>query len=79
MPGCAASGPGWWWSHCPALRPTSKAVEALWSSLKGVELANLAGETLQEVIAAAERGVQRIRDTHHLAYSFLRHSGLSLW
>ena len=66
-------------SHCPAMRPTSKAVEALWSSLKGVELANLAGETLQEVIAAAERGVQRIRDTHHLAYSFLRHSGLSLW
>ena len=79
VPGCAASGPGWWWSHCPAMRPTSKAVEALWSSLKGVELANLAGETLQEVIAAAERGVQRIRDTHHLAYSFLRHSGLSLW
>jgi hypothetical protein len=79
VPGWVASGPGWWWSHCPALRPTSKAVEALWSSLKGVELANLAGETLQEVIAAAERGVQRIRDTHHLAYSFLQHSGLSLW
>jgi hypothetical protein len=79
VPGWVASGPGWWWSHCPALRPTSKAVEALWSSLKGVELANLAGETLAEVSAAAERGVQRIRDTHHLAYSFLRHSGLSLW
>jgi hypothetical protein len=23
--------------------------------------------------------IQRIRDTHHLAYSFLRHCGLSLW
>jgi hypothetical protein len=44
-----------------------------------VELANLAGDSLQEVIAAAERGIQRIRDTHHLAYSFLRHCGLSLW
>jgi hypothetical protein len=44
-----------------------------------VELANLAGDTLQEVIAAAERGVQRIRGTPHLALSFLRHCGLSLW
>jgi len=44
-----------------------------------VELANLAGGTLHDVIAAAERGVQRIRHTHHLAYSFLRHSRLSLW
>jgi hypothetical protein len=54
-------------------------VEALWSNLKGVELANLAADTLQELIAAAERGVQRIRGTHHLAYSFLRRCGLSLW
>jgi hypothetical protein len=44
-----------------------------------VELANLAGDTLEEVTAAVERGVQRIRHTHHLAYSFLRHCGLSLW
>jgi len=28
-----------------------------------VELANLAGDTLDEVIAAAERGIQRIRGT----------------
>jgi hypothetical protein len=48
-------------------------------TLKGVELANLAGDTLQEVIAAAERGVQRIGGTPHLALSFLRHCGLSLW
>jgi hypothetical protein len=44
-----------------------------------VELANLAGDTLAEVIAAAERGIQRIRATHHLPFSFLRHCGLSLW
>jgi hypothetical protein len=44
-----------------------------------VELANLAGYTLNEVITAAERGIQRIRDPPHLAYSFLRHCGLSLW
>jgi hypothetical protein len=53
-------------------------VEALWASLKGVELANLAGDTLNDVITAAERGIQRLRDTHHLAYSFLRHCGQSL-
>jgi hypothetical protein len=63
--------PGW----APDLNP----VEGLWSSLKGVELANLAGDTLGEVIAAADRGIQRIRDTHHLAYWFLRRCGLSLW
>jgi hypothetical protein len=34
---------------------------------------------LQEVTAAAERGIQRIRSTHHLPYSFLRRCGLSLW
>jgi hypothetical protein len=44
-----------------------------------MELANLAGEGLDEVIAAAERGIQRIRGTHHLVFSFLRHCGLSLW
>jgi hypothetical protein len=63
----------------PAYAPELNPVEALWSNLKGVELANLAGDTLAEVTAAAERGVQRIRHTHHLAYSFLRHCGLSLW
>jgi hypothetical protein len=46
---------------------------------QGVELANLGGDTLKEVVAAAERGIQRIRRTHHLPFSFLRYCGLSLW
>jgi hypothetical protein len=71
----ALAGGGVTAGYAPELNP----VEALWSSLKGVELANLAGDTLNDVITAAERGIQRIRDTHHLAYSFLRHCGLSLW
>jgi hypothetical protein len=33
--------------------------------------------TLQEVTTAAERAIQRIRDTHHLADSLLGHCGLS--
>jgi hypothetical protein len=63
----------------PAYAPELNPVEPLWSSLKGMELATLAGGTLDDVIAAAERGIQRIRQTHHLAFSFLRHRGLSLW
>jgi transposase len=63
----------------PAYAPELNPVEPLWASLKGVELANLAGDTLDDVITAAERGIQRIRDTHHLAFSFLRYCGLSLW
>jgi len=63
----------------PGYAPELNPVEGLWSNLKGVELANLAGDTLEEVTAAAERGIQRIRATHWLAFSFLRHCGLSLW
>src|SRR4029453_13673133 len=63
----------------PAYAPDLNPVEPLWSSLKGVGLANLAGDTIDHIVAAAERGVQRIRHTHHLAFSFLRYCGLSLW
>jgi len=45
---------------------------------KGGELAYLAGDTLEEVIGAAQRGIGRVRRTPHLPYSFLRHSGLDL-
>ena len=45
----------------PGYAPELNPVEALWSNLKGVELANLAGDTLHDVITAAERGIQRIR------------------
>ena len=71
-----------WWlvvERLPGYAPDLNPVEALWANLKGVELANLAVDTLEEVTAAAERGIQRIRATHWLAFSFLRHCGLSLW
>jgi transposase len=62
----------------PAYAPELNPVEGLWSSLKAVELANLTGPTLAEVIQQAHRGVERIRRTPHLTYSFLRHAGLSV-
>jgi len=62
----------------PAYAPELNPVEGLWSSLKAVELANLAASTLAEVIDQAHRGIERGRRTPHLAYSFLRHHGLSV-
>jgi hypothetical protein len=50
----------------------------LWSSLKAVELANLTSLTLAEVIRQANQGIQRVRRTPYLAYSFLRQAGLSV-
>ena len=61
-------------AYAPELNP----VEGLWSSLKAVELANLTSPTLAEVIAQAHKGVERVRRTPHLAYSFLRRTGLSV-
>ena len=34
--------------------------------------------SLAEVIAQADKGIQRVRRTPQLAYSFLRHAGLSV-
>ena len=62
----------------PAYAPELNPVEGLWSSLKAMELANLASPTLAEVIDQAHRGIERVRQTPHLAYSFLRHTGLSV-
>jgi hypothetical protein len=62
----------------PAYAPELNPVEGLWSSLKAVELANLMSPTLAEVIQQAHHGIDRVRRTPHLAYSFLRHTGLSV-
>jgi transposase len=62
----------------PAYAPELNPVEGLWSSLKAVELANLTSPTLTEVIQQAHKGVGRVRRAPHLAYSFLRHAGLSV-
>jgi hypothetical protein len=62
----------------PAYAPDLNPVEGLWSCLKAVELANLTSPTLAEVIQQAHLGIERVRRTPHLAYSFLRHTGLSV-
>jgi transposase len=62
----------------PAYAPELNPVEGLWSWLKGSQLANLVCPTLQEVVEQAELGIERARQTPHLAYSFLRRTGLSV-
>ncbi len=54
------------------------ALEGLWSSLKAVELGQPGHADPSEVIEQAHRGIDRVRGTPHLAYSFLRHAGLSV-
>ena len=61
----------------PADAPELNPVEYLWANLKGVELANLAGDTVVEVADAAELGVQRVCDDQQLVWSFLDHTGLT--
>jgi transposase len=62
----------------PAYAPDLNPVEGLWSSLKTIELANLTSPTLAEAIDQAHNGIERVRRTPHLAYSFLRRTGLSV-
>jgi hypothetical protein len=62
----------------PAYAPELNPVEYLWANLKGVELANFAGDRVVEVADAAEQGIRRVCDDQQLAWSFLAHTGLTL-
>ncbi len=62
--------------YLPAYAPDLNPVEALWSNLKGQELANLATDSPDEVMAAAHRGIQRIRAAWWLPYGFARRCGI---
>ena len=73
-----STGPWLVVERLPAYAPDLNPVEGLSSSLKAVELANLTMPTLAEAIDQAYQGIDRIRRTSHLAYSFLRHAGLSV-
>jgi transposase len=58
----------------PGYAPDLNPVEAVWSSVEGVELANLCPGTIDEAITLAERSIDRIRTTERLPYSFLQHT-----
>jgi transposase len=62
----------------PGYAPELNPVEALWSSVKSIELANLCPDTIDEAITHARHGIDRIRATSDLPSSFLQQAGLSL-
>jgi hypothetical protein len=62
----------------PAYAPELNPVEYLWANLKGVELANFAGDTVVQVADTAEQGIHRVCDDQQLVWSFLAHTGLTL-
>ena len=62
----------------PAYAPELNSVEFLWANLKGVELANFAGDTIAQVADQARHGIQRVCDSDSLVVGFLAHTGLSL-
>ena len=62
----------------PAYAPELNPTEGLWSWLKGRHLVNLVYPTLQDLVKQAELGIERARRRPHLAYSFLRPTGLSV-
>jgi transposase len=62
--------------YLPAYAPDLNPVEGLWANLKGVELANRACGRLEELAAAAEQGIGRVRGESELLFSFLHQAGL---
>jgi DDE superfamily endonuclease len=62
----------------PGYAPELNPVEYLWANLKGVELANFAGDTVVQVADTAEQGIGRVCDDQQLVWSFLAHTGLTL-
>jgi hypothetical protein len=59
--------------------PDLNPVELLWGNVKGVELANLCPDTIDQAQAAAEAGLERVGSNFHLFSAFLTHCGLTLW
>jgi putative transposase len=62
----------------PAYAPDLNPVELLWGNVKGVELANLCPQTIEEARDAAEAGLLRAGRDYQLCFNFLEHTGLSL-
>ena len=70
-----------WWlvvERLPAYAPDLNPVELLWGNVKGVELANLCPETIDQAWAAAEAGLLRAGTDYQLCLNLLDHTGLSL-
>ena len=61
----------------PGYAPELNPAEQVWGNVKGRELANQCAENLTDVAAALRKGMARVRRRPSLAFSFLKHAGLS--
>ncbi len=61
----------------PGYAPDLNPVEMLWGNIKGQELANRCAEDLAELDSAVRGGMERVRKSRKLPFSFLKHAGLS--
>jgi putative transposase len=61
----------------PGYAPELNPAEQLWGNVEGRELANQCAENLKAVAAALRKGMARVRRRPSLAFSFLKHAGLS--
>jgi transposase len=62
----------------PGYAPELNPVEGVWSNLKGLEFANYAADTIDDLIRQARRGITRVRRRQRLLFAFLDRTGLSL-
>lgn len=61
----------------PGYAPDLNPVEDLWGNIKGQELANRCSEGLAVAGTAVGAGMERVRQSDQLPFSFLQHAGLS--
>ena len=61
----------------PGYAPDLNPVETLWGNIKGQELANRCADDLAEIETAIRGGMNRVRNSAKLPFSFLKHAGLS--
>ena len=62
----------------PGYAPELNPVELVFGNVKGRELANHCGPDLASLAHALRTGLARVRRRPHLAWAFLRHTGLEL-
>lgn len=61
----------------PGYAPDLNPVEMLWGNMKGQGLDNRSAENLAETESAICGGMNRVRNSAKLPFSFLKHAGLS--
>ena len=61
----------------PGYAPDLNPIETMWGNIKGKELANRCAQDLAELDTAVRGGMNRVGRSRVLAFSFLKHAGLS--